>query len=141
MSKRIVSIAAAALVAASFAGQAFSAENVSSGRVVVTANRVQAEPNAAYLQYRAAVLGEGSVSTASHRAADSRAPGAFALYQIRNGASASDALARAASLGEQPAYRIVQNDGRVLNAIERNEKRLGNSTLQAEAFTAPVAAR
>ena len=140
MTKRIVSIAAATLFAAAFAGQAFSAEAVSAGRVVVTSQRAQAE-DAGLQQYRAAVLGEGRVSTASHRAADRVAPSSHALYLIRNGVSKSDALARASALGDQPAYRIVQNDGRALNAIELNDKRLGNTTLQAQAFATPVAAR
>ena len=74
------------------------------GAAAQTTNGVAPDPS--YTLYRRAVLGENIVvppSTAKSTD-EGRVLGTYALYQLRNGASRSEALAQAQAIGESPRF-------------------------------------
>ena len=109
MFKRTLTLVAATLAIAGFAGTAAADE----GR-------------AAEARYQAVVLGNDVAHTGVTKVAQST-HGAYATYLIRNGQSESAALERAASVGGQTSYRIVAPAATQLSSIELHQKLLGRA--------------
>ena len=113
MFKRTLTLVAATLAIAGFAGSA-AAED---GR-------------AAAARYQAVVLGNDVAHTGVKvvpQSTNGAVRSAHATYLIRNGESESSALERAASVGGQTAYRIVAPAATQLGSIELHQKMLGRA--------------